>query len=307
MSRGLVLPNFPTPPSEYDQKYQAEVVRAFSVFLQQVNNPGPWRSTSITITNLQANSTGLEDGTLFQVNGYVKVAGASEGSAPVSTGVVQLEGSELFKVTAAQVTAGEIELQYSVASGSNVRINQPGGLPLINASVNEAFFSGGNFAPDKPDFRIADASNVITIRASDLSTNIAENDVIEVRYDINSTLLSNIRQVISQEPEAELITITATDISRGYFLLSDNPSNPDMVQMLSLGGVDQLNRSSFTTAELALLPDNPDFQVASPTASDPKAVYIRSMDFSSLSDENLTNKLSDNIVEGDDLVVYYRS
>ena len=80
-----------------------------------------------------------------------------------------------------------------------------------------------------------------------------------------------------------------------------------MVQILSLGGVDQLNRSSFTPAELAILPDNPDFQIAVSTATHPKAVYIKAMDFSSLSDENLTNKLSNNIVEGDDLLVYYRS
>ena len=307
MSRGLVLPNFPNAPSEYDKQYQAEVVRAFSAFLQQVNNPGPWRATSLTITNLQTNATGLEDGTLFQVDGFVKVAGVSEGSSPSSSGVVQLEGSELIKVTADQITAGEIELQYSVALGSNVRINQPGGLPLVNASVNESFFSGGNFAPDKPDFRIANTSNLLKIRASDLSTNIVENDVLDIRYDINSTLLSNIRQIISQEPEAELVTITAADITRGYFLLSETPSNPDMMQIISIGGVDQLNRSSFTPAELAILPDNPDFQVAASTATHPKAVYIKAMDFTSLSDENLTNKLSDLIVEGDDLVVYYRS
>ena len=40
MSRGLVQPLFPNAPSDYNSEYMSEVVRAFSVFLQQVNNPG---------------------------------------------------------------------------------------------------------------------------------------------------------------------------------------------------------------------------------------------------------------------------
>lgn len=61
MSRGLVLPYFPGAPAEYDQRYQAEIMRAFSVFLQQVNNPGPWRATELTITNETGN---VDRGTL---------------------------------------------------------------------------------------------------------------------------------------------------------------------------------------------------------------------------------------------------
>lgn len=73
MSRGLVQPIFPNAPVEYDQGYQAELVRAFSVFLNQVNNPGPWRATSLTLTDLQTDDYGLENGGLFQVDGFVKV------------------------------------------------------------------------------------------------------------------------------------------------------------------------------------------------------------------------------------------
>ena len=51
MSRGLVQPLFPNAPPEYDPVFMAEVVRAFSVFLQQVNSPGPWRATDLTLTN----------------------------------------------------------------------------------------------------------------------------------------------------------------------------------------------------------------------------------------------------------------
>jgi len=73
MSRVLVQPQFPNPPQEYDRAYMAEVVRSFSVFLQQINNPGPWRASDLTLTNLQTDDQGLELGGLFQQDGYVKI------------------------------------------------------------------------------------------------------------------------------------------------------------------------------------------------------------------------------------------
>ena len=73
MSRGLVQPFFPTPPKEYQDAYMAEVVRAFSVFLSQVNNAGPWRATDLVLTNLQTNDQGLEIGALFNQEGALKI------------------------------------------------------------------------------------------------------------------------------------------------------------------------------------------------------------------------------------------
>lgn len=49
MSLGTPVPYFPTPPSEYDRTYMAQVTRAFSVFAQQVNNPGPLQATTLTL------------------------------------------------------------------------------------------------------------------------------------------------------------------------------------------------------------------------------------------------------------------
>ena len=40
------------PPEEYDSSYMAEIVRAFSVFQQQIANPGEGRATNFTLTNL---------------------------------------------------------------------------------------------------------------------------------------------------------------------------------------------------------------------------------------------------------------
>ena len=74
MSRGLVQPLFPNPPTDYDPVFMAEIVRAFSVFLQQVNNPGPWRATDMTLTALQTNDKGLEVGAIFQKDGFLRIA-----------------------------------------------------------------------------------------------------------------------------------------------------------------------------------------------------------------------------------------
>tara|TARA_S200002703_G_scaffold35221_1_gene30368 strand:- start:8345 stop:8644 length:300 start_codon:yes stop_codon:yes gene_type:complete len=73
-SRSLVRPLFPDPPAEYNQQYQFELVRAFSVLLQQLQNPGDARHTTVTLTGLPTNDQGLEEGALFEVDGFVKIS-----------------------------------------------------------------------------------------------------------------------------------------------------------------------------------------------------------------------------------------
>lgn len=74
MSRRLTRPYFPVPPSDYNQRYFAEVIRSFSVFLEQVQNPGDQRATTLTLTDLQSNDAGLEPGALFEQDGFVKIS-----------------------------------------------------------------------------------------------------------------------------------------------------------------------------------------------------------------------------------------
>ena len=73
MSRRLSRPYFPIPPEQYQQRYFTEVIRAFSVFLEQVQNPGDVRATDLTLTDLQTDESGLETGALFQQDGFVKI------------------------------------------------------------------------------------------------------------------------------------------------------------------------------------------------------------------------------------------
>lgn len=97
MTRVVPRPQFPVAPRQYDQRYMSEIVRAFSVFLQQVQNPGEMRGTVLTLTDLPTSDSGLEEGALFDYGGYVKItrlntphpAGTS-GSASVGTVTVTI-------------------------------------------------------------------------------------------------------------------------------------------------------------------------------------------------------------------------
>jgi len=77
MSRGLVLPLFPNPPADYEQMYQTEVMRAFSVFLQQVSNPGPWQASALTLPNLQTDNYNLPLGGIFQYGDELRITVAN--------------------------------------------------------------------------------------------------------------------------------------------------------------------------------------------------------------------------------------
>ena len=74
MSRNLVLPFFPVPPQNYDREYIAEIVRSFSIYLGQMQNPGEGRNTFTVFTNLQTDDYNVEPGTVFNHGGYLKVS-----------------------------------------------------------------------------------------------------------------------------------------------------------------------------------------------------------------------------------------
>ncbi len=65
MSRRLPRPYFPIPPDQYQRTYFSEVIRAFSVFLEQIQNPGDVRATEITITNCPQMTVDLKLGLYF--------------------------------------------------------------------------------------------------------------------------------------------------------------------------------------------------------------------------------------------------
>ena len=77
MPSNVPAPFFPTPPGEYNRQYMAQVIRAFAVFVQQVNNPGDAVYSNLRLTNLPTNDQGLPTGALFQHDGFVKITQAN--------------------------------------------------------------------------------------------------------------------------------------------------------------------------------------------------------------------------------------
>ncbi len=73
MARINPFAHFAKPPDAYSPRYFADMVRAFANYIQQVDTPGEGRNTKIVLTNMQTDDYGLEAGTLFQVDGVVRV------------------------------------------------------------------------------------------------------------------------------------------------------------------------------------------------------------------------------------------
>jgi|TARA_R110000803_G_scaffold159917_1_gene223930 hypothetical protein len=78
MSRNLVRPYFPIPPQDYNQSYFYEVIRSFAVYLDQMHNPGEGRHTRLVLTALPNSDQGLETGSLFERNGFIKISIADQ-------------------------------------------------------------------------------------------------------------------------------------------------------------------------------------------------------------------------------------
>jgi len=77
MASSNPAPFFAAPPPVYDQRYFAQVTRAFSVFVQQVNNPGPGVMSTLRLLNLPtfANNAAAVTGGLSVNDVYKTAAG----------------------------------------------------------------------------------------------------------------------------------------------------------------------------------------------------------------------------------------
>ena len=70
----LIPPTFTRAPAQYDQLYFNDLVRALISLITYIQAPGEGRQTTIVLTNLASNDSGLEPGTIFQVNGALRVS-----------------------------------------------------------------------------------------------------------------------------------------------------------------------------------------------------------------------------------------
>jgi hypothetical protein len=70
----LVFPRFTSPPADYDRKYFADLVRSLDNLVTVIQAAGEGRQTTIVLTNLATNDYNLEPGTMFQVEGALRIS-----------------------------------------------------------------------------------------------------------------------------------------------------------------------------------------------------------------------------------------
>ena len=70
----LVFPRFTNAPAEYDRKYFADLVRSMDNLVTILQAAGEGRQTTIVLTNLANNDYNLEPGTIFEVDGALRVS-----------------------------------------------------------------------------------------------------------------------------------------------------------------------------------------------------------------------------------------
>lgn len=131
MSSQAPAPYFPQPPGHYDPRYFAQVMRAFSVFVQQTNNPGELRATSLTLAS-DGETTDRGNLTWNPDDGTVDIT--------MGAGVIQQVGFETF-VRAKNDTGS------AIADGRVVGFAGVSGEILIseyvaNAAANEIYLLG---------------------------------------------------------------------------------------------------------------------------------------------------------------------
>lgn len=74
MDRRIVFPIFSRPPAAYDQRYFTDLIRALADQVSVIRTPGEGRQTTMVFTNLANNDVGLEPGTVFEVDGALRVS-----------------------------------------------------------------------------------------------------------------------------------------------------------------------------------------------------------------------------------------
>jgi len=74
MDRRLAFPQFSKAPEEYVPRYFNDMVNMLNALMVSLRSPGEGRQTNLVLTNLPSNDSGLEPGTVFVVNGVLRVS-----------------------------------------------------------------------------------------------------------------------------------------------------------------------------------------------------------------------------------------
>lgn len=203
MSRSVPIPYFPVPPAQYSQPYFSELTRAFSVYTQQMNTPGPWRATELTLTEV----TGNTDRGQLSWNIDEETVDITMGD-----GVVQQVGFETYmrvkNDTGSQINNGQVV----GFSGVNSEITVA---PYIaNSSANELYFVGVA-THDMPDQDVGPVTLYGKVRGLDTTGPGAETwSIGDILYASPTTagLMTNVRPTAPNAVivVAAVLTVDAT-------------------------------------------------------------------------------------------------
>jgi hypothetical protein len=287
MSRGLNTPYFPNPTTQYDQRYMMQLVQAFSLFARQVQTPGPWQATELTLTNETGNveqgklSWSIDEETVDLTMGYgitqqigfetymrcendtgstipngtvVGFAGVN-GEIKVAPYIADGTVPELYfvGVTTSEILDGEVR---PITIYGKVR-----GLNTTGAPVSETWAAGdilyaspntaGAFTKVRPT-----APDAVIVVAAVLSVDATEG-VIMVRPTIPLGLdygafTDTTDQTLAAADTATPVTLNTTEISNGVTVVNDGSGNPTRITVANSGFYQIAVSNQYTSSNSSL-------------------------------------------------------
>jgi len=236
MARKLTIPYFPNPPQSYNQGYLAQVVRSFAIYAQQMNTPGPWQATELTLTE----QTGNVDRGQLSWNIDEDTVDITMGD-----GVVQQVGFETYmrveNDTGSQINNGTVV--GFVGANGEIKV-----APYIaNSSANELYFVGVA-THDMPDGDIGPVTLYGKVRGLDTTGPGAETwSVGDILYASPTTAgaLTNVRPTAPNVVIA-VAAVLSVDASAGVIMV-----RPTIPIGLNYGSFDNTSAQTVSTINTA--------------------------------------------------------
>ena len=236
MARKLTIPYFPDPPQAYNQGYLAQVVRSFAIYAQQMNTPGPWQATELTLTEQTGNvdrgqlSWNIDEDTI---------------DITMGDGVVQQVGFETYmrveNDTGSQIDNGTVV--GFVGSNGEIKV-----APYIaNSSANELYFVGVA-THDMPDGDIGPVTLYGKVRGLDTTGPGSETwSVGDILYVSPTTAgaLTNVRPTAPNVVIA-VAAVLSVDASAGAIMV-----RPTIPMGLDYGAFDDTSAQTLTAINTA--------------------------------------------------------
>lgn len=151
---------FAVPPKEYDQNYMREVVRAFSLFQEQLTNPGKVTANELNLkpeggglrqfsSNIEAYNAGLQPGDMWMLStGEVRIVIDPNVEVPVNIEYYRSATAEVGQVITFDASAEIEQPIFFTGEGQVGAVNQAsiyfsGNFPSVSSSVGSVSFNVG--------------------------------------------------------------------------------------------------------------------------------------------------------------------